>query len=299
MDTIIYHAGCYDGFCCAWLCHQHWPDATYIPAQYGQPVPPQEHFIDKNVLILDFSYPKNILEGISKVAKIFSVLDHHKTAENELKDFPCCRFDSTKSGARLTWEMLKEEGLEFYLHSPWLVDYTEDRDLWRHKLPHTHEINAALRSYPLDFATWNLLAAKQPQELANEGTGILRYKQTIIEHHAKYARQTEISGHKATITQCTLPSIGSDIADHLLDKHPTHPIAIIFTDTPAGRIHQLRSRTIDVSEIAKNHGGGGHKSAAGFFTQNYSQVSTEIPEAVQLTVRGARPDLGLDVQTID
>lgn len=39
--------------------------------------------------------------------------------------------------------------------APWLVDYTEDRDLWRHKLPDSEEINAALRSYPLDFELWD------------------------------------------------------------------------------------------------------------------------------------------------
>ena len=46
------------------------------------------------------------------------------------------------------------------------------------------------------------------------------------------------------------------------------PFAIGYFDSDGQRIYSLRSDFdgVDVSKIAKNHGGGGHKHAAGFTT---------------------------------
>ncbi|KKK83930.1 hypothetical protein LCGC14_2788440, partial [marine sediment metagenome] len=45
----------------------------------------------------------------------------------------------------------------------------------------------------------------------------------------------------------------------------TPPFAGCYWDTPEGRVFSLRSAgDFDVSAIAKQYGGGGHKSAAGF-----------------------------------
>lgn len=33
--AVIYHAGCTDGFCAAWLFHKVFPCAEFVPAQYG------------------------------------------------------------------------------------------------------------------------------------------------------------------------------------------------------------------------------------------------------------------------
>lgn len=44
------------------------------------------------------------------------------------------------------------------------------------------------------------------------------------------------------------------------------PFAACYMDDPSGRTFSLRSAEdgVDVSEIAKRYGGGGHKHAAGF-----------------------------------
>ena len=43
-----------------------------------------------------------------------------------------------------------------------------------------------------------------------------------------------------------------------------YPFVVMYFDTPSIRKFELRSSSVDVSEIAKLHGGGGHKFAAGF-----------------------------------
>lgn len=289
MDTILYHANCFDGFCAAWLCHHHWPDAKFIPVQYGQRLPLDESVEDQydmdtnirgqNVLIVDFSYPRETLESIRKASSTLQVLDHHKTAKESLEGLSYCTFDMHKSGARLTWEYLKKIGLSPLTGAwgaHWLVDYTEDRDLWSNKLHHSREINTAIQSYPMDFDVWDQLANRNPEDLYPEGTAIQRYKDNAIAHHTKYARLTHIMGHSATIINCTLSDIGSDIAASLLEQYPDVPIAIIATNTQDGTIYRLRSNTIDVSKIAEHYGGGGHKAAAAFIIPDFMKTSKDL-----------------------
>ena len=59
----------------------------------------------------------------------------------------------------------------------------------------------------------------------------------------------------------------SDTLHKALEQHPEAPYAVGYFDLPDKRIYSLRSRSgsdVDVSEIAKRNGGGGHKHAAGF-----------------------------------
>jgi len=30
---VLYHANCWDGFCAAWIAHQIYPDAEFVPVQ--------------------------------------------------------------------------------------------------------------------------------------------------------------------------------------------------------------------------------------------------------------------------
>jgi len=96
---VLFHASCADGFCAAWICHKIYPDAEYVAVQYGQEPPDVK---DREVLILDFSYPRKQLLAMRSAAKNLEVLDHHKTAAADLEGLDFCMFDMSKSGARLT-----------------------------------------------------------------------------------------------------------------------------------------------------------------------------------------------------
>ena len=56
----------------------------------------------------------------------------------------------------------------------------------------------------------------------------------------------------------------SSDAGHELGKG--RPFAACYWDTPDGRVFSLRSSAdgADVSEVAKQYGGGGHRNASGF-----------------------------------
>lgn len=77
---IIYHANCTDGFgaaFCAWL--KFGDEAEYIPMNYGE----QSEFdvVNREVYILDFSFPKEVMEHIFEYAERVIWLDHHATSK--------------------------------------------------------------------------------------------------------------------------------------------------------------------------------------------------------------------------
>jgi nanoRNase/pAp phosphatase (c-di-AMP/oligoRNAs hydrolase) len=55
-------------------------------------------------------------------------------------------------------------------------------------------------------------------------------------------------------------------AGHLMAEKDRTPFAACWWMTPEGVVFSLRSTDVglDVSEIAKSYGGGGHRNAAGF-----------------------------------
>jgi len=265
---VIYHADCNDGFCAAWVAIKALGDADFFPAQYGSNPPDVD---GRDVYILDFSYKRDVMLKMAFDAKRVFILDHHKTAEKELEGISLvhghpdegtniyCKFDMEKSGGRLAWE-------HFFpgKSSPFLVDYTEDRDLWRHRLASSKEVNAALSSYPRDFAAWdNLGSLGTPlQRLADEGQAILRYQTQQVESQCKNAAEIDVDGHKVLCVNATL--LISEIAGKLAEGRPFG--ASYFIRADGAKVWSLRSRDggEDVSAIAKCHGGGGHRNAAGF-----------------------------------
>lgn len=285
LTYVLYHANCWDGFCAAWVARQSLgKDVEYIPVQHGQEPP----VIDPGarLYILDFSYSREQLfkwwtPGPNAV-KSLVVLDHHKTAQEALAGFeeecvangmdtPQIVFDMEHSGGRLAWDYFFGDGYRAKYSNadelrPWLVDYTEDRDLWRWKLPMSREVNAALRSHPLDFDLWDMFALYD-KEVAlptffSEGSAILRSEAVMVENHVRHAREIEMDGHKILAVNATV--LFSDIAGKLAEGRPFG--AAYFDRGDGLRQWSLRSTAsgVDVSEIAKAHGGGGHRNAAGF-----------------------------------
>lgn len=264
---VIYHAHCWDGFCAAWLFHRAYPNAEYLPAQYGEDAPDVS---GRDVFMFDFSYPRDVLRRVATAAKTLTVLDHHATAQKDLEHFAdgwhtaTVTFDMSKSGGRLAWEFLQDAGaLEIYGAScPWLVDYTEDRDLWRFALPNSKAINAAVRSFPLDFAEWDSISARGAMAWAEEGYAIMRREEQIIAEHVERARLEDIGGHSVPVVNAT--TLFSDIAGELAKGQPF--AACYFDRADGKRQYSLRSgeNGVDVSLIAQQYGGGGHKHAAGF-----------------------------------
>lgn len=147
MSLCIYHGTCFDGYGAAWAVRKAKPDTEFVAGVYGAEPP---DVTDKDVVLVDFSYKQPVLAKMIRDCKSLLVLDHHKTAEEDLAFLPhpdesnhphkaSAVFDMQHSGAMLAWA---------YFHGdadpPQLLRHIEDRDLWRFALPNTREIQAAL-----------------------------------------------------------------------------------------------------------------------------------------------------------
>lgn len=258
MNMCIYHGNCADGFGAAWVVRKALGDIGFYPGKYQEPPPDAT---GNDVVMVDFSYKRPVLLNLAERANSILVIDHHKTAMEDLIDLPpnvTAIFDMEHSGAMLTWEYFFP-GQE----PPALLRHIEDRDLWRFALPNTRQIQANLFSYPYDFRVWDTLMAEAPETLAAEGEAIERkHFKDLRELLDVTTRDMVIGGHRVPVAN--LPYTMSSDAGHALATR--RPFAACYWDTPEGRVFSLRSNNdgIDVSEVAKQYGGGGHTKAAGF-----------------------------------
>lgn len=269
----FYHANCNDGSGAAlavWMARGD-EGNEYIPVQYGS-APPKIEKGDE-VIIVDFSYSKTYLQAMAQRASSILVIDHHKTAEEQLRgvdDGNGCRidtvFDMHKSGAVLAWEHFMPGGDE-----QWLFNAIQDRDLWKFEMSDTMAIHAALCIEP-DWREWVRYV---------EPNGHMRISSLITQGEAinKFMRiQMEkilnrVQPHRWNVTGEVVPVFNlpgfmiSDTLHMALERYTDAPYAVNVMHLPEKNVYSLRSRSgedVDVSAICRRFGGGGHMHAAGF-----------------------------------
>jgi len=260
-QLVIYHKSCADGFTAAWCAWAtHGDAAEYLPAQYGD-APPD--VTGRHVLIVDFSYPRDIMIAMAERAASILVLDHHKTAQANLDGLPFALFDMNRSGAGLAWDELHGGKAR-----PAIVDYVEDRDLWRWRLRDSREINAWIQCVPFEFVDWSNVARMLDTNdipIYMRGCGALGRVNAYVREQAAHAQTISFEGHDVPCVNTTFA-----ISELLNELAKDEPFAIGWFQRKDGRyVYSLRScDRVDVSDLARRFGGGGHKNAAGFETEH-------------------------------
>jgi hypothetical protein len=268
--TCFFHAGCPDGFGAAWSAWRAWgDDGRYLPRSHDDADDPQRHEGDL-VAFVDIAPRNPVLRELGELAARVIVLDHHVSARDRFYSDPdlsdrlsaeghLVRFDLNHSGAVLAWQHFHPD-----VPPPDLLRYVEDQDLWNWKLPHSEEVNAAIGSYPREFEVWEQLAARPMEELAAEGTHIVRANRIDVE-------RSLLSAHPV--------AIGTERAEAVNARHLRAPIGHALAKRAAhGRSWGVVYRVVggrvdvsiysigdlDVSKVAERYGGGGHRNASGF-----------------------------------
>lgn len=260
----IYHSNCPDGFGAAWVVRRALGERVEFYKGVHQQSPPDVKGLD--VILVDFSYKKDVLETMLESAASITLLDHHISAEKDLADLLNAGkikglFDMRKSGAMLAWEWFFPDQ-----PPPKLIEHIQDRDLWQFKIDGTREVHAALSSYPYDFEIWDKLMVSDKDALdmcRRDGVAIeRRLQKDIKELIAAGVRRMIIGGYDVPVLNA--PSAYVSDAGNILSNGEA--FAACYWDHPGGRSFSLRSGEdgIDVSEVAKKYGGGGHLKAAGF-----------------------------------
>ena len=257
VNVVIYHADCTDGFgaaYAAWKCLGN--RAEYHPCKHGTEPPDVR---GKNVVILDFSFNNETTKRMIEDANQLLIIDHHKSAMVELHDIPNTHFDMTKSGAMLSWEFF-HPGKE----CPKFVQYIQDRDLWSWELPYSKEFAAAFDMVPFEFEEFEKFEDDSVfDDAVKRGSYILAYSKTVVKKVCEKAQQRKLDEKDVLVVNAShwMSEIGARLA-------PDCDFAMIwYWDHGEGHTKvSLRAfhDTVDVAEIAKRFGGGGHRKASGF-----------------------------------
>jgi hypothetical protein len=295
----IYHGNCADGFTAAWAVRKALgEDVEFYPGVHQNPPP---DCAGRDVIMVDFSYKRPVLDEMFRSAASLLILDHHKTAAEDLTEYrppyggagwkrhlqntaqdemencpqPYALFDMDRSGAQIAWDFFHPEQPR-----PLLVDYVGDRDLWRFALTASREVNAFVFAHEYTFKNWDYLDAMMRdhmgvQDVADMGGAIeKKHHKDVAELVGVTRREMILGGHWVPVANVPY-TLTSDAGHLMCDPYAspnlqgemvTPPFAACYWDTPVGRVFSLRSRDdgADVSAIAKQYGGGGHARAAGF-----------------------------------
>lgn len=270
----IYHDNCPDGFAAAWVINYYFRGKVdFHPAKWGENPPPVE---DRDVIIVDFSYPKDILDDMCNLAKSLVVLDHHQSTEESLKGLVAVKnvydldiaklrklFDIKRSGVGLAWDY-------YFTTAPRLplVNYIEDKDLWKFELKDSEQVNAGISLWPYNFEVWDymMLSEKSFNEIRNNGEIVMKKnKQDIEKLLPSLTFRQKIGGYDVPVANMPI-TLCSEAGNKLAKGEP---FAATFYELENYTIYSLRSlreepQSLDVAKIAEQYGGGGHKHAAGF-----------------------------------
>jgi oligoribonuclease NrnB/cAMP/cGMP phosphodiesterase (DHH superfamily) len=99
----LYHADS-DGFGAAYSVWKRYgrENTDYFSTNYGEAVIDASKY--NSIIMVDFSYKRDVLVEMYELLEgNLLVLDHHKSAEDDLKGLPYCVFDVRKSGASLSF----------------------------------------------------------------------------------------------------------------------------------------------------------------------------------------------------
>ena len=251
-----------------------WKDATYIAVQYGQPFPERVVLNESAcILIVDFSYKREILEEVKRKAGAVLVIDHHSTAADELMGLCYTVFDEDESGATLTWK---------YLHGtepPLLFQYVGDRDLWRFQFEQSrwleHGVQGSGRSRDLSY--WEELYRNKP--LFNEtlliGKILHENLRGICASFVKSKKYRVLDwpslrgGIPVKFALFNNTSLISEISEAVYTAEPDIEFVMSYFVNPANSdfVFSLRSakdKEWHLGGFANAYGGGGHRHAAGF-----------------------------------
>lgn len=280
---VIYHKNCMDGLAAAFIAKEALGDIFTLPLNYGEEETVYEKMEELGILIsqvdiyfVDFSFKRNLMIELCSKVKRVVVIDHHKTAEENLKGLDKeienikIVFDMNKSGATLAYEYfdsdLKKE----------LFTYVEDRDLWKWELSLSKEISEALKLY---IKPNNLESFKSVYEnfylskYSFVGLALTQKLEQQVASKLKKVRDIKILDINFKIINVS-ENI-SELGNAICSEYNT-PAMLYFITEETRVFCSFRSldTLADVSVVAKSFGGGGHRNACG--------CSFELNEFVEL-----------------
>lgn len=283
---VMYHKDCTDGLFAAYAA---WKilgdDADYVPVAYGDYTLEKVQaefrlFQNREVHILDFSFPREVMDFLFSTCEKVIWLDHHKTAFEMYKLKPnetpeswydgsllCVSsrhsvvLDNTHSGAYIAWDFYNMED------PPLFIRYVDDYDRWQFKLIGTKEFQQGIRAHmPLNFSQLDKLLSPggAVAKLVSEGKVLLKTQLVQVDQLVKMCSSYFRIGDQVGLGANCPHHLTSEVGHALANKSGTFGACWYRESTGEVKVSLRSTGDYDVSALAKKYGGGGHKNAAGF-----------------------------------
>lgn len=264
MSTLIlYHAFCRDGLGAAYSAYKYYGDnAEYRPLVHTEL--PDSYLLNYEIVyFVDIAPPtrewyKYLLDN--KVN--FKIIDHHKTnfelaseilGDNLPEHFV---YDINKSGAVLTWEYFHKKEV------PQILKHIQDRDIHKYQLENTKEITEGILALKLTYKNLDSYSLDELKE-----KGVIAYNKKMDKVKELIKDYSVVTFENTKFALFNIAKLATELSIYLFETNPDLNGVICYSINSTHVKFELRARTgsgINVGEIAKKYGGGGHEYASGF-----------------------------------
>jgi oligoribonuclease NrnB/cAMP/cGMP phosphodiesterase (DHH superfamily) len=287
IDIVVFHDNCMDGMTSAAVAYLYANVKRFIPMNYTTQIVFEE-FENKNVIVLDFSFKREVLIKLQTICKKIVIIDHHISAMKDLEGLKNCIFDMNHCGAYLTYRYFTDEpdhgyiGEEEYTEKnvPKFIKLIQDRDLWTWSLREFSE--------PLNYAL-NFIHKGEPMmeqiisysEYIQDSSDLslkllVKIGKLELETNRNWcAKESQKASRKNINIENKIYSVMaiylkdevkliSELSEYLYNHYDIDFTMVWYKELEDYRISfRTNKENIDVSLIAKTFGGGGHKKASG------------------------------------
>jgi oligoribonuclease NrnB/cAMP/cGMP phosphodiesterase (DHH superfamily) len=270
----FYHKSDLDGHCSGAIIKERYPECEMIGVDYNDKLDLEAIKPGEPVFVVDFCFSTGEMVQLEGKAMLCWI-DHHKSSIDKMAELSLdiAGFrEIGQAGCELTWKWLNPDTI-----MPLPVYFLGRYDVWAHEedediLIFQQGMKAEKDTLP-GAPIWKaLFAIDTPEDallddILRTGHIILDYQnKQNAEYAANMAYEAEFHGLRAIVLN--KPYSNSQAFDSVYDP-AKHDIMVTFGVKPKEYRYSMYAtkENVDVSEIAKKYGGGGHKGAAGFFSE--------------------------------
>ena len=277
MKLCLYHRSDLDGRCSGAIYHRAHPGGELFGIDYGDDVP-WDKIKGADLTVIDWSFqPWSEFVKAMQLAEHITWIDHHKSAidEWEANEIPplCCEVDTSLTLQRMDFAGCELAWMHFFPDEtkPLGVTLLGRYDVWNHRDPRVLPYQYGMRildTDPCSPAWIPVLTTGSSDPWHGErikiGESLLLYqKQQDAAAVEKAWFAVEMNGLRWQA--CNRLGKGSQFFDSVWDRDAFHGMLSFGWDGKQWVVGLYSDRDgVDCSAIAKAHGGGGHKGAAGF-----------------------------------
>ena len=238
-------------------------DIEFIKMDYKDPFPFVTIRPNERVWIVDFSLTPQDMTRLLSITQGVTWIDHHATAIEKYVGYPHDITGVRKDGVAacvLTWKFCFPGK-----PVPKAIEYVGDRDIWawkhgdttRHFFAGSLLYDTSPKSKFWDDCVDNE-EARVPVVIA-QGVEKLKQQRAADAKINELGFETEFQGYN-----CWAINRPRASSDRLEGRDEKYDIVMVYLHDGMQFVISMYSKKVDVSAIAKQYGGGGHKGAAGF-----------------------------------